>query len=102
MPATFRDILGPDGPVAARLGEQYEARPQQIEMADAVAAAFEGKHHLLAEAGTGGGKSFSYPLPAVQFATKHPQRVVVSTHTISLQQQLIDKDIPLIQSIWPD
>ncbi|HUB25013.1 MAG TPA: helicase C-terminal domain-containing protein [Tepidisphaeraceae bacterium] len=102
MPATLRDILGPDGPVAARLGDQYESRPQQIEMAEAVADAFEQRHHLLVEAGTGVGKSFAYLLPAVQFATTHRKRVVISTHTISLQQQLIDKDIPLIQSIWSD
>lgn len=102
MPATLSQILGPDGPVALRLGSQYETRPQQIEMAQAVADAFEHSHHLLVEAGTGVGKSFAYLLPAVQFATRNRKRVVISTHTISLQQQLIDKDIPLIQAIWPD
>src|ERR1700721_1470186 len=102
MPLNTRNILGLDGPIATRLGEQFEARPQQIEMAEAVATAFEQKHHLLVEAGTGVGKSFAYLLPAVQFATQHKKRVVISTHTISLQQQLIDKDIPLIQAIYPE
>jgi ATP-dependent DNA helicase DinG len=102
MPPSVRDILGPDGPVALRLGEQFEIRPQQIEMAEAVSRAFAENHHLLVEAGTGVGKSFAYLLPAVEFATRYRKRVVVSTHTISLQQQLIDKDIPLIQSVWPD
>ena len=55
-------------------------------------------HHLLVEAGTGVGKSFAYLLPAIDFAVKNKKRVVISTHTISLQEQLIDKDIPLIQS----
>src|SRR4029079_10090044 len=51
---------------------------------------------------TGVGKSFAYLLPAIEFAVKHKKRVVISTHTISLQEQLIDKDIPLIQSVDPD
>jgi ATP-dependent DNA helicase DinG len=101
MNSVLVDILGPQGPVARRLGTEYEPRPQQIEMAQAVGRAFEEKHHLLVEAGTGVGKSFAYLLPAIQFATEHRKRVVISTHTISLQEQLIDKDIPLIQSIWP-
>jgi ATP-dependent DNA helicase DinG len=101
MSETFADILGPDGPVARRLGADYEPRPQQIAMADAVGKAFGEGHHLLVEAGTGVGKSFAYLLPAIQFAAEKRKRVVISTHTINLQQQLIDKDIPLIQSVWP-
>ena len=71
-------------------------------MAEAVEAAFTDGHHLLVEAGTGVGKSFAYLLPAIDYAVKHKKRVVVSTHTISLQEQLIEKDIPLIQSVYPD
>jgi ATP-dependent DNA helicase DinG len=97
----FAHILGPDGSVARRLGSDYEPRQQQIEMAQAIVAAFEKGHHLMVEAGTGVGKSFAYLLPAIQFATEHRKRVVISTHTISLQQQLVEKDIPLIQSVWP-
>ena len=71
-------------------------------MASAVEDAFGAGHHLLVEAGTGVGKSFAYLIPAIDFAVKHKKRVVISTHTISLQEQLIDKDIPLIQSVYPD
>src|SRR5213596_480007 len=103
MPTTvIHDILGPDGAIARRLGKDYEHRPQQLEMAAAVSRAFTEGHHLLVEAGTGVGKSFAYLLPAIEFAVKQKKRVVISTHTISLQEQLIDKDIPLIRSVYPD
>jgi Rad3-related DNA helicase/REP element-mobilizing transposase RayT len=102
MPATLENILGPDGAIARRLKDKYEHRPQQLEMASAVEHAFAEGHHLLVEAGTGVGKSFAYLLPAINYAVKRKKRVVISTHTISLQEQLIDKDIPLIQSVYPD
>src|SRR5437588_2606384 len=102
MPATLESILGADGAIARRLGGKYEFRPQQLEMAAAVERAFAEGHHLLVEAGTGVGKSFAYLLPAIEVAVKQKKRVVISTHTISLQEQLIDKDIPLIQSVYPD
>lgn len=75
----------------------YEHRPQQSAMADAVAHAFEKNKHLMVEAGTGVGKSFAYLLPAVERILDHGDRVVISTHTIALQEQLIAKDIPAIQ-----
>jgi Rad3-related DNA helicase/REP element-mobilizing transposase RayT len=102
MPELLEQILGPGGAIARRLGEKFEPRPQQLEMAAAVERAFVEGHHLLVEAGTGVGKSFAYLLPAIDYAVKHKKRVVISTHTISLQEQLIDKDIPLIQSVYPD
>ena len=102
MPDTLHDILAPDGSIARRLGDRYEHRPQQMEMAQAVQQAFAGGHHLLVEAGTGVGKSFAYLLPAIDYAVKNNKRVVISTQTISLQEQLIDKDIPLLQSVYPD
>ena len=102
MPAQLLDILGPDGAIAPPTRRRYESRPQQLEMAAAVEQAFSDGHHLLVEAGTGVGKSFAYLLPAIDFAVKHKKRVVISTHTISLQEQLIDKDIPLLQSVYPD
>lgn len=71
-------------------------------MATAVERAFAEGHHLLVEAGTGVGKSFAYLLPAIDYAVKRNKRIVISTHTISLQEQLIEKDIPLLQSIYPD
>jgi Rad3-related DNA helicase/REP element-mobilizing transposase RayT len=102
MPVTLFDILGPDGAIARRLKESYEHRPQQLEMATAVEEAFNHSHHLLVEAGTGVGKSFAYLIPAIDWAIRNKKRVVISTHTISLQEQLIEKDIPLIQSVYPD
>ena len=102
MPATLQDILAPGGAVARRLGTRYESRPQQMEMALAVGEALEEGHHLLVEAGTGVGKSFSYLLPAIDYAVRNKKRVVISTHTISLQEQLIEKDIPLLQAVYPD
>ena len=71
-------------------------------MASSVERAFKGGHHLLVEAGTGVGKSFAYLLPAIDYAVRTKKRVVISTHTISLQEQLIDKDIPLLRAVYPD
>lgn len=98
----MEDFLGPRGAVARRLEERYEVRPQQVQMAATVQAALRDKHHLLVEAGTGVGKSFAYLLPAIDFAVRNKKRVVISTHTIALQEQLIEKDIPLLQAIYPD
>src|SRR5580658_9187143 len=97
-----RQILGSDGSVARRLGELYEYRPQQIEMADAVTDAINASHHLMVEAGTGVGKSFAYLLPAIEYVVRTKKRVIISTHTISLQEQLIEKDIPLLRAVYPD
>src|SRR5262245_62627115 len=96
---SIASILGPGGAVARRL-PNYEARPQQLEMAEAVASAVAAPHHLMVEAGTGVGKSFAYLVPAIQAALADKDcRVVVSTHTIGLQEQLIRKDIPFLQSV---
>ncbi len=96
-----RKILGPDGLVAKKW-PAFEARPQQLDMADAVAEALNEKKKLLVEAGTGVGKSFAYLVPAIQaVAARKDFKVVISTHTISLQEQLIRKDIPFLQSIMP-
>ncbi|MGD9636893.1 MAG: ATP-dependent DNA helicase [Pirellulales bacterium] len=115
MTLTAADILGPDGRIAARL-QNYEQRPQQLEMAEAVARAIAEKKHLVAEAGTGVGKSFAYLVPAIIAATelqaeRGPSangdapppgpKIVVSTHTISLQEQLIGKDLPLLNAVIP-
>jgi ATP-dependent DNA helicase DinG len=96
------DVLGADGLVAQSL-PAYESRPQQLQMAEAVADAIARGRRLLAEAGTGVGKSFAYLVPAIQAVSeKQDLKVVVSTHTISLQEQLIRKDIPFLQSVLPD
>ena len=102
-----QEILGQGGLIAKRL-ENYEERQQQLEMADAVAAAIAGKKHLIVEAGTGVGKSFGYLVPAILSLQENQEskdggkrRIIVSTHTISLQEQLIEKDIPLLNSVIP-
>ncbi|MEE9213123.1 MAG: helicase C-terminal domain-containing protein [Phycisphaeraceae bacterium] len=99
-----QQILAPDGPIARRLGNRYEHRPQQQQMIEAVRDAMRAGGKLIVEAGTGVGKSFAYLLPVIERIVTpkesgNRQRVVVSTHTIALQEQLIQKDIPLLQSV---
>ncbi len=74
--------------------EAFESRPQQIEMLRVVAKALSESQHMMVEAGTGTGKSFAYLIPAVEWALQNSLRVVISTNTITLQDQLIKKDIP--------
>nr|WP_232106621.1 helicase C-terminal domain-containing protein [Gimesia chilikensis] len=108
MTTDVLSILGKDGKVARRL-DHYEERPEQLEMAEAVVRAMEEKHHLLVEAGTGVGKSFAYLVPAIletcrQNETrtgKDRKRLIVSTNTISLQEQLINRDIPFLNAVLP-
>jgi ATP-dependent DNA helicase DinG len=90
------DWLDPAGLIAQRL-PGYEVRPQQRTMAEAINRAFETERHLAVEAGTGVGKTFAYLLPAIDQIVHHQKRVVVSTHTIALQEQLIHKDIPFLK-----
>ena len=100
------EVLGPGKLIAKRLSH-YEHRDEQLRMADAVAKAIANKKHLVVEAGTGVGKSFGYLVPAIlsleenQESTDAKRRIVVSTHTISLQEQLLAKDIPLLNSVIP-
>ncbi len=124
----IRSILGPGGSISRRI-KNYEHRSEQLEMADAVANALAKRHHLMVEAGTGVGKSFGYLVPAILHATSQEgatkltdqpetdslpvkkkdsddeddsiKRIVVSTHTISLQEQLISKDLPLLNAVIP-
>jgi len=91
-PAKYGEILGPSGEIA-RMHPHYEHRPGQIEMADAVAEAISARHHLCVEAGTGTGKTLAYLLPAV-FCGK---RVIISTGTKNLQEQIFFKDIPFLE-----
>ncbi len=83
-----------EGPLASAL-PQYEARPSQLQMADAVAAALANEQVLFCEAGTGTGKTLAYLLPALLSG----KRVVVSTATRALQDQLVDKDVPLAERV---
>src|SRR6266704_3969171 len=95
-------IFAPDGPLSRAL-PGYEARPQQGRMAAEVMVSLHSGRDLLVEAGTGVGKSLAYLVPAVLWATRpgpaaeEERRVVVSTHTRALQEQLARKDLPLLQ-----
>jgi DNA polymerase-3 subunit epsilon/ATP-dependent DNA helicase DinG len=94
--AALAHWLQSDGALAQSL-PNYEERPQQIEMATAIANAFNTGQHLMAEAGTGTGKTLAYLLPAVLWATQNHEPVVISTNTINLQDQILTKDIPVMQ-----
>ncbi|MHC4590955.1 MAG: ATP-dependent DNA helicase, partial [Planctomycetota bacterium] len=95
------DLLTEKGAIARRL-EGFEVRPQQIEMAAAVRRTLDQRGRLVVEAGTGIGKSFAYLIPAIKRIVDDHERVVVATNTINLQEQLIEKDLPLLQAVIPD
>jgi ATP-dependent DNA helicase DinG len=109
MPADHRTALDVDaltamlepGGTLERLFPDFEHRPQQVEMMQAVADALNHSRHLIVEAGTGTGKSIAYLLPAIYWAVQNGERVVVSTNTINLQDQLYSKDIPDLRDILP-
>ncbi|MGA1369302.1 MAG: ATP-dependent DNA helicase [Blastocatellia bacterium] len=92
----MEEIFGPDG-LLARHHPEYEFREGQLAMAEAVASALEHRHHLLVEAGTGTGKTLAYLIPAIATG----RRVIVSTGTKSLQEQLYYKDLPFLESVLP-
>jgi len=94
-----RQIFAPDGLMAK--ARNFEYRPQQQAMAVAVAQALAEERHLVVEAGTGVGKSLAYLVPAILFALKHKKKAVISTYTINLQEQLMYKDIPILQKLLP-
>jgi len=90
-------VLEPGGSFSRHF-PNYEHRSEQVEMLRVVARAFSEGRHLMAEAGTGTGKSLAYLIPAAYWATQNNERVIVSTNTINLQDQLIHKDIPDLQA----
>src|SRR5262245_22657604 len=92
-------IFSPEGILSK--SRNFEYRPQQQEMAVAAARALERKEHLIVEAGTGVGKSLAYLIPAILFAVANGKKAVISTHTINLQEQLIEKDLPMLENILP-
>ena len=102
MTHSVHELLQPGGPVARRL-QGFEVRPQQLQLAVAIERAFTGRRHLVAEAGTGVGKSFSYLLPAALHADQNQGQgpVVISTRTIALQEQLEKKDLPFLHAVLP-
>lgn len=91
-------LLGPEGLVAGRWTD-FESRPEQLEMARGVQKAMRNGSHLVVEAGTGIGKSFAYLAGAIDQALRKGGKVVISTYTINLQEQLIQKDIPFLGDI---
>ena len=96
----MQEVFGPEG-LIARTHPEYELRPGQIKMAEAVLRAFEQRRHLIVEAGTGTGKTLAYLVPAIAAACGSGARVVISTGTKNLQEQLMDKDIPFLQETLP-
>jgi ATP-dependent DNA helicase DinG len=90
----MQEFFGPGGTLAQRL-DDYEFRPSQVRMAHAVHRALEEQNHVIIEAGTGTGKTLAYLLPALL----HGRRILVSTGTKTLQDQIFYKDIPLLESV---
>ena len=99
--ARIAELLAPDGVLAQNM-RNYEQRPEQLQMAFAVAQAFSQGQIATIEAGTGTGKSLAYLIPAVLWAIENGETVVISTNTINLQEQLICKDIPVLKQIIPE
>ena len=96
---SVEEIFSPQGILSC--SPNFEFRPQQQQMAAAVARALENREHLAVEAGTGVGKSLAYLVPAILFAVANKKKAVISTNTINLQEQLTQKDLPMLQQILP-
>ena len=94
-----RAMFGEQGVMAK--AKNFEYRPEQQEMAVAVARALSEERHLVVEAGTGVGKSLAYLVPAVLWAHEQKKKAVISTYTINLQEQLVFKDLPIVQKLLP-
>lgn len=90
------NILGIGGIISHRL-KNYEFRPQQVEMTKAISEAIESNRHLIVEAGTGIGKSLAYLIPFIIYAVREDKKVIVSTYTKTLQNQLYLKDLPFLK-----
>lgn len=96
----MEEIFGKNG-LISKHHKEYEFRGGQVKMAEAVLRAFEEKKHLIVEAGTGTGKTMAYLVPAIAYSLATNKRVVISTGTKNLQEQLMEKDIPFLQKIMP-
>ncbi len=94
----IRRFFSPEGAMG-RAFEGYEQREPQVEMAAGITRAFNNGEAVMVEAGTGTGKGLAYLVPAAMFAAQRGERVVISTNTINLQDQLFFKDIPALQKI---
>jgi ATP-dependent DNA helicase DinG len=93
------EIFSPSGILSK--AKNFEYRPEQQQMAVAVAQALSKGEHLIVEAGTGVGKSLGYLIPAILYAAAKGKKAIVCTHTINLQEQLIEKDLPMLKKILP-
>ncbi|NMB00329.1 MAG: DEAD/DEAH box helicase family protein [Firmicutes bacterium] len=93
-------ILGKEGLLAKGLAN-YEYRPEQIQMSNHIYNALQQEHHALIEAGTGVGKSLAYLLPLIYYTVEENKLAIVATHTLTLQEQLFQKDIPLLKEVLP-
>src|SRR5881227_3335958 len=103
VPSDFADRVEAIFSAAGLLAKakNFEMRPQQQQMAGAIARALEDEEHLVTEAGTGVGKSLAYLVPGILFAIEQHKKAIISTHTINLQEQLLYKDIPILKKILP-
>jgi len=95
---TLHEFFSPGG-VLSRSSLAFEHRKGQYEMARAIEQAFADRRHLIVEAGTGTGKTLAYLLPALRLARERRQRVIISTGTKNLQEQLYFKDVPFLESV---
>src|SRR5580700_4362105 len=97
--STIEDYFGPKGPLAAAL-PGYEQRDEQVQVARVIESALATGKPCMAEAGTGVGKTLAYLIPVVRAALNN-KRTIISTHTISLQNQLMNRDIPAVLELIP-
>ncbi len=97
---TTEAVFGSDG-LISQFHENYEYRDGQVKMAEAITRAFKDKKHLIVEAGTGTGKTLAYLIPAINESIRTKKRIIISTGTKNLQEQLMDKDIPFLQKVFP-
>ncbi len=93
----IENIFSPDGSLS--IIKDFEYRPQQLEMAQAISRALESQKHLIVESPTGVGKSLAYLFPAILYAIEHKKKAIISTHTKNLQEQLFRKDIEIVKSV---
>jgi len=98
-PALLEEFFAPAGPLAHHFGSAYETRNGQVQMAQQVLRALNHGDQMLLEAGTGTGKSLAYLVPAALWSVANRRRVVIATNTITLQEQLLEKDLPQLQAV---
>jgi ATP-dependent DNA helicase DinG len=94
---TVEEFFSPGGMLATAGSIRFEPRPGQVKMALAVEQAFDENTNLIAEAGTGTGKTMAYLYPAIRYARETGERVIISTGTKHLQEQLFFKDVPMMK-----